>query len=71
MGVSIYFSTEHAIAVSRSIEIAINTMYNNAPDDPDYYDILNKTATDLTYVKSQLDSYIEAVDYEQRLSGKL
>ena len=71
MGINIYFSLEHALAVSKSIETATYAMYDNAPDDSDYQDILHKVASDLRYVKEQLDAYIEAEDYEHRLSGKI
>lgn len=71
MGVNIYFSDEHAVAISKSISVAINAMYDNAPDDPDYAAILHKTSEDLRYIKNHLDSYIHVIDNEQRMSGKI
>lgn len=69
MGINVYFSPAHAASVSKSIETAIYAMYDNSPDDADYLDVLHRVATDLRYVKNQLDDYVEAMDYEQRLSG--
>jgi len=63
MGVSVYFSLEHAQAVSKAIETATYAMYDNSPDDSDYLDILHKVAADLRYVKDQLDAYVEAEDH--------